>query len=70
MNEYSPNGKANGLPVLRPLQVTRAIVYSRVSTDAQERDGTSLDTQERECLEHARGVGWQVIERIRDAASG
>ena len=24
----------------------RAIVYSRVSTDAQERDGTSLDTQE------------------------
>jgi hypothetical protein len=25
----------------------RALVYSRVSTDAQERDGTSLDTQER-----------------------
>ena len=25
----------------------RAIVYSRVSTDAQERDGSSLDTQER-----------------------
>ena len=25
----------------------RTIVYSRVSTDAQERDGTSLDTQER-----------------------
>jgi hypothetical protein len=25
----------------------RTIVYSRVSTDAQERDGTSLDTQDR-----------------------
>jgi len=70
MNEFSPGGKANGLPVLGPLQVTRAIVYSRVSTDAQERDGTSLDTQERECLAHARGVGWQVIECIRDTASG
>ena len=32
----------------------RAIVYSRVSTDAQERDGTSLDTQERACLDFAR----------------
>ena len=28
----------------------RAIVYSRVSTDAQERNGTSLDTQERACV--------------------
>ena len=31
----------------------KAVVYSRVSTDAQERDGTSLDTQERACLEYA-----------------
>lgn len=48
----------------------RAVVYSRVSTDAQERNGTSLDTQERECLEHSESAGWQVIECIRDAASG
>ena len=27
----------------------RALVYSRVFTDAQERDGTSLDTQESAC---------------------
>src|SRR5687768_5930276 len=48
----------------------RAIVYSRVSTDAQERDGTSLDTQERACLDFARQQGWGVIEAIRDTASG
>src|SRR5918992_2983866 len=48
----------------------RAIVYSRVSTDAQERDGTSLDTQERACLDFARQQGWRVVEAIRDAASG
>jgi site-specific DNA recombinase len=48
--------------------VCRAVVYSRVSTDAQERDGTSLDTQERACLEHAKG--WQVVQSIRDTASG
>ncbi|MQA00412.1 MAG: hypothetical protein GEU80_13975 [Dehalococcoidia bacterium] len=48
----------------------RAIIYSRVSTDAQERDGTSLDTQERACLELAEGRGWTVVARIRDSASG
>ena len=48
--------------------VQRAVVYSRVSTDAQERDGTSLDTQERACLEHAKG--WCVVVNIRDTASG
>ncbi len=48
----------------------RAITYARVSTDAQERDGTSLDTQERACLEFARAEGWRVVESVRDAASG
>ena len=48
----------------------RAIVYARVSTDAQERDGTSLDTQDRACLQFARDQGWCVVEAIRDTASG
>lgn len=48
----------------------RALIYSRVSTDAQERDGTSLETQERACAQHARLMGWQVVECIRDTASG
>src|SRR5688572_7008662 len=48
----------------------RAITYARVSTDAQERDGTSLDTQERACLDFARAQGWLAVESVRDAASG
>src|SRR6476619_4252906 len=48
----------------------RAIVYSRVSTDAQERDGTSLDTQERACLAFARAQGWRVVDAIRATARG
>ena len=48
----------------------RALVYSRVSTDAQERDGTSLDTQERACREYAQAKGWTVAESIKDTASG
>ena len=48
----------------------RAIIYSRVSTDAQERDGTSLDTQERACDELTVDRGWRVVRRIREAASG
>ncbi|RJQ07831.1 MAG: recombinase family protein [Dehalococcoidia bacterium] len=48
----------------------RAIIYSRVSTDAQERDGTSLDTQERACEALTTDRGWSVVRRIRDAASG
>jgi site-specific DNA recombinase len=41
-----------------------------VSTDAQEKDGTSLDTQERACSEFARDNGWSIVESIREAASG
>ena len=48
----------------------KAVIYSRVSTDAQERDGSSLDTQERACLEHAEANGWPIAECVRDMASG
>jgi site-specific DNA recombinase len=48
----------------------RAVVYARVSTDAQERDGTSLDTQERAGVERVLGAGWSLVECIRDAARG
>lgn len=51
-------------------RATRAVVYSRVSTDAQEQDGTSLETQERAGINHARSLGWNVVECIRDTASG
>lgn len=55
---------------MRETSPLRAIIYCRVSTDAQERDGTSLDTQERACVEYAQAKGWHVVERIRDTASG
>ncbi len=48
----------------------RAVVYVRVSTDAQETEGTSLDTQERACVEHARAGGLDVVRVISDTASG
>ena len=48
----------------------RAIIYLRVSTDAQEREGTSLDTQGRESIEYAEAAGWTVTRIIRDVASG
>ena len=48
----------------------KAVVYSRVSTDAQEKDGTSLDTQEIACLNYAHTAGWLIIDTIRDTASG
>ncbi len=48
----------------------RAIVYSRVSTDAQERDGSSLVTQERASQEYVNADGWTLLESIRDTASG
>ena len=58
-------------PIPDPTETAmRAILYSRVSTDAQERDGTSLETQERACDELAAERGWHVVRRIREAASG
>ena len=48
----------------------RAVVYSRVSTDAQERDGTSLVTQERASQEYIDANGWTLLESIMDTASG
>lgn len=48
----------------------RTVVYARVSTDAQERDGTSLDSQVETCVAFADARGWTTVEIVRDAASG
>ena len=48
----------------------RCLIYYRVSTDAQERDGTSLETQEQACREYALAQGWSVTEHLHDTASG
>jgi site-specific DNA recombinase len=46
------------------------VICVRVSTEGQERDGTSLDSQQRACHEFAIASGWQVVECVRDTASG
>ena len=48
----------------------RVIIYLRVSTDGQEREGTSLDTQEQESIEYAESAGWTEVRIIPDVASG
>lgn len=55
---------------MNQFHAVRALVYSRVSTDAQEQNGTSLVTQERACTEYARSMGWTVIDAISETASG
>lgn len=48
----------------------RAAIYCRVSSDPQERDGTSLETQAARCVEYARSRGYAVVERLSDTTSG
>ena len=48
----------------------KAAVYTRVSTDNQEREGTSLQTQLENCLTYCRGKGYDVSYRFSEAYSG
>ena len=48
----------------------RAAIYTRVSTDKQEREGCSLDEQERLCRELAEREGYEVVEVYTDVLSG
>lgn len=45
-------------------------VYCRVSTEDQEREGTSLDTQRRYCLEYCKEHGYQVSHQFLETGSG
>src|SRR5690348_11988591 len=48
----------------------RYAIYCRVSTDAQERDGTSLETQEAACRAAVAQAGGLVVNCTRESASG
>jgi site-specific DNA recombinase len=50
--------------------MTRCVIYCRVSTDALERDGTSLDTQLAACRDYADAQRWSIDLEVRDSASG
>lgn len=79
-------GTAQGMPeVQKPLleypqgqaerkggQMSKVVAYCRVSSEAQEAEGTSLDTQERACLAKAQelvGPGDEVVI-LREVFSG
>lgn len=47
-----------------------AVLYLRVSTDEQERSGLSLDAQEAACRGWCEAKGVEVVEVVRDTASG
>ena len=46
----------------QPVSQPRAAVYVRVSTAGQEAEGTSLDSQEAYCRQHAATQGYDVAE--------
>ncbi len=48
----------------------KAAIYCRVSTDNQEREGTSLQTQLEACLKYCQGKGYDVSYRFSEAYSG
>lgn len=43
------------------------VVYSRVSTEDQAREGISLDVQRSRCLDYARALGLEVVHTFEDA---
>ena len=47
-----------------------AAIYCRVSTDNQEREGTSLQTQLEACLKYCQSKGYDVAYRFSEAYSG
>ena len=44
----------------------KALIYCRVSTEDQAREGYSLDAQEKLCDRFARAEGYQIVEIYRD----
>jgi site-specific DNA recombinase len=50
--------------------VTTALIYLRVSTDEQAREGVSLDAQLAECRRYAARLGWVLGAEYADVLSG
>jgi site-specific DNA recombinase len=50
--------------------VTTALIYTRVSSDEQAREGISLDAQLRECRHYAARMGWTIGPEFTDVMSG
>ena len=50
--------------------MTRSAIYCRVSTDAQESEGTSLQTQLENCLKYCKDKDYQIIYQYQETYSG
>jgi site-specific DNA recombinase len=48
----------------------RALIYCRVSSDRQAKEGHGLDSQEHRCREYARTKGYEVESVFRDSFTG
>ena len=48
----------------------KAATYCRVSTDNQEREGTSLQTQLENCVTYCQSKGYEICNRFSEAYSG
>src|SRR3954470_11395487 len=53
-----------------PSSITTALIYTRVSSDEQAREGVSLDAQLRECRQYAARLGWLLGAEYQDVMSG
>ncbi|MFC1968934.1 recombinase family protein [Chloroflexota bacterium] len=51
-------------------QDLQAVIYCRVSTDDQEKEGTSLQTQMDACLAYCQDKGYKVSQRFSETYSG
>ena len=50
--------------------LTTALIYTRVSSDDQAREGVSLDAQLAECRRYAAGQGWLLGSEYQDVMTG
>ena len=50
--------------------MTKATIYCRVSTDDQEKEGTSLKTQNEACLKYCQEKGYTVVRKFSETYSG
>jgi len=51
-------------------QKTKALIYCRVSSDRQAKEGHGLDSQEHRCREFAKARGYEVEDVFRDSFTG
>src|SRR3954463_921841 len=50
--------------------IITALIYTRVSSEEQARDGVSLDAQLTECRRYAAQQGWMLGPEFQDVLSG